>query len=386
MVWHDSYVAEQHLHHYGKSTAPVCWSLVGYASGYVSACLGQEIYFRETECLAQGAQTCSVVGKDAESWGDALEALRFDFQGADLGREVEKLRDVVHRRLQELDRRERLVAKRERELNLLRERVARHAAAKHFIAGSAAMQEVLELAARVAPLDTTVLVYGESGTGKEFIVRLIHDQSPRASGPFVSVNCAALTETLLESELFGHVRGAFTGAVRDKAGLFEVAGNGTLFLDEIGEVAPTVQAKLLRALQEREIRRVGGERNIKVNARVVAATNRDLRAAVDGGHVPRGSVFSARRVRDHRAAAARAPRGHSAARPRFRAPRSNAHEEGRASGLGGGHDRADELQLARQRSRARARHRTRRDSGPRDQHPRPRTAAGGLAEDSRTPC
>lgn len=145
------------------------------------------------------------------------------------------------------------------------------------------MQDVLELAARVAPLETTVLVYGESGTGKEFIVRLIHDQSPRAAAPFVSINCAALTETLLESELFGHVRGAFTGAVRDKAGLFEVAGNGTIFLDEIGEVAPAVQAKLLRALQEREIRRVGAERNIKVNARVVAATNRDLRAAVEAG-------------------------------------------------------------------------------------------------------
>ena len=283
VFWHDSYAAEQHVHHYGKSDVPVCWSLAGYASGYVSACLGQEIYFRERECLAQGAPKCSVVGKDAESWGDDLEALRLDFQSADLGQEVERVREAVHKRLQELERRERHVAKRERELNLLRERVARHAASKHFIAGSAAMQEVLELAGRVAPLDTTVLVYGESGTGKEFIVRLIHDQSPRATGPFISINCAALTETLLESELFGHVRGAFTGAVRDKAGLFEVAGNGTLFLDEIGEVAPTVQAKLLRALQEREIRRVGAERNIKVNARVVAATNRDLRAAVDAG-------------------------------------------------------------------------------------------------------
>jgi DNA-binding NtrC family response regulator len=283
VLWHDSYVAEQHLHHYGKSNAPMCWSLVGYASGYASACLGQEIYFRETECLAQGAPKCSVIGKDVQSWGDAHEGLRFDFHGADLGREVERLREVVHRRLQELDRRERHVAKRERELNLLRERVARHAASKHFIAGSTAMQDVLELAGRVAPLDTTVLVCGESGTGKEFIVRMIHDQSPRAGGPFVSINCAALTETLLESELFGHVRGAFTGAVRDKAGLFEVAGDGTLFLDEIGEVAPTVQAKLLRALQEREIRRVGAERNIKVNSRIVAATNRDLRAAVDAG-------------------------------------------------------------------------------------------------------
>ena len=283
VAWHGSYVAEQHVHHYGKTTAPVCWSLVGYASGYASACLGHEIYFRERECVAQGATTCAVVGRHAEGWGDDLEALRADFQGGSLSREVERLRQVVHRGFQELERRERLVAKRERELNLLRERVARHAASKHFIAGSAAMQDVLELAARVAPLDTTVLVYGESGTGKEFIVRMIHDQSPRAGGPFVSINCAALTETLLESELFGHVRGAFTGAVRDKAGLFEVAGNGTLFLDEIGEVAPTIQAKLLRALQEREIRRVGAERTIKVNARVIAATNRDLRAAVGAG-------------------------------------------------------------------------------------------------------
>jgi DNA-binding NtrC family response regulator len=281
--WHDSYEAEQHVHHYGRSVSPVCWSLVGYSSGYVSACLGKEVYFRETTCLGQGAKGCSAVGRDADSWGEDIHAIREDFRAADLGQEVERLRDAVGRRLKDLDRRERLLERRERELNLLRERVNRHAASKHFIASSAAMQEVLELAARVAPLDTTVLVYGESGTGKEFIVRMIHEQSPRAGGPFVSINCAALTETLLESELFGHVRGAFTGAVRDKAGLFEVAGSGTIFLDEIGEVAPTIQAKLLRALQEREIRRVGAERNIKVNARVVAATNRDLRAAVDAG-------------------------------------------------------------------------------------------------------
>ena len=283
VTWHDSYEAEQHVHHYGRSAAPVCWSLVGYTSGFASACLGKEIYFRESACAGQGAGRCSVIGRDAGGWGAEIDAIRADFQAADLGEEVERLREAVGRRLKELDRRERLLERRERELNLLRERVSRHAAAKDFVAGSQAMRDVLELAARVAPLDTTVLVYGESGTGKEFIVRMIHDQSPRAGAPFVSINCAALTETLLESELFGHVRGAFTGAVRDKAGLFEVAGHGTIFLDEIGEVAPTVQAKLLRALQEREIRRVGAERSIKVNARVIAATNRDLRAAVDAG-------------------------------------------------------------------------------------------------------
>jgi len=283
LIFRDSYVAEQHVYHYGPADAPVCWSLAGYVSGYASACLGREIYFREIECAAQGSERCVLIGRDAASWGDELEAFRADYQGATLEREVENIRDAVHREIQALERRERQVARRERELNLLRERVARFAASRHFISRSAAMEGVLDLAAQVAPIDTTVLVHGESGTGKEFIVRLIHDQSARASQPFVSVNCAALTETLLESELFGHVRGAFTGAVRDKAGLFEVAGSGTLFLDEIGEVAPTVQAKLLRALQEREIRRVGAERNIRIQARVIAATNRDLKAAVREG-------------------------------------------------------------------------------------------------------
>jgi transcriptional regulator with PAS, ATPase and Fis domain len=257
--------------------------LAGYASGYASACLGHEIYFAETACLGQGASHCSVAGKDSTRWGEMLEHLRHDFKGVDLAQEVGRLRESVHRQLQEIARRERRVARRERQLDALGVRLAETAASKQFVATSTAMREVLEMAGRVAPLDTTVLVCGESGTGKEFIVRLIHDHSERAASPFVSVNCAALPENLLESELFGHVRGAFTGAVREKPGLFEVATSGTLFLDEIGEMALTMQAKLLRAIQHGEIRRVGGERTTRVNPRVIAATNRDLLAAVAAG-------------------------------------------------------------------------------------------------------
>jgi hypothetical protein len=167
--WHSSYEADQHVHHYGRSETPVCWSLVGYVSGYASACIGHEVYFQETSCAGQGKSHCTVIGRDAESWGPELEQLRFDFQGADLGREVERVRTAVQRQAKELARRERLLDRRERELNLLRERVAAHAAARRFVASGPAMTEVLELAARVAPIDTTVLVYGESGTGKEFM-------------------------------------------------------------------------------------------------------------------------------------------------------------------------------------------------------------------------
>jgi len=145
------------------------------------------------------------------------------------------------------------------------------------------MKAVLELSSRVAPLDTTVLVTGESGTGKEFVVRMIHDQSSRSGRPLVSVNCAALAETLLESELFGHVRGAFTGAVRDRAGRFELAAGGTLFLDEVADLPLPLQVKLLRVLQERAFERVGESRSRTSDARIIAATNLELRRAVQDG-------------------------------------------------------------------------------------------------------
>ena len=145
------------------------------------------------------------------------------------------------------------------------------------------MRQVVDLARRVAKVDSTVLITGESGSGKERIARLVHDESTRAAGPFIAVNCGAITETLLESELFGHARGAFTGATQDRPGLFEAANGGTLLLDEVGEVSPGMQVKLLRALQEREIRRVGENKSRRVDVRVVAATNRDLAHGVAGG-------------------------------------------------------------------------------------------------------
>jgi DNA-binding NtrC family response regulator len=145
------------------------------------------------------------------------------------------------------------------------------------------MLDVYKMVARVAPTMSSVLVVGESGTGKELVARAIHTHSPRANGPFVAVNCTALTESLLESELFGHAKGAFTGAVASKRGIFEEAQGGTVFLDEIGDVAAKMQAQLLRVLQEGEIRRVGGTEAIKVDVRVVAATNRELEDEVKAG-------------------------------------------------------------------------------------------------------
>jgi DNA-binding NtrC family response regulator len=152
-----------------------------------------------------------------------------------------------------------------------------------LIGRAPAMLELYKEIARVAPTRSTVLIMGESGTGKELVARSIHQHSARGSRPFVPVNCGALTETLLEAELFGHARGAFTGATSDHKGLWEEAEGGTLFLDEIGETSPAMQVKLLRALQEGEIRRVGVTRSIRVDARVVAATNRDLEKEVAAG-------------------------------------------------------------------------------------------------------
>jgi two-component system response regulator HydG len=152
-----------------------------------------------------------------------------------------------------------------------------------MVGSSDPMRRVFGIVERVAPTDTSVAIYGESGTGKELVARAIHQRSRRAGGPFIKVNCGALVETLLESELFGHEKGAFTGAVKRTLGRFELADGGTLFLDEIGDVSPAMQTKLLRVLQERDFERVGGESSIKVDVRVLSATNKDLAKEVAEG-------------------------------------------------------------------------------------------------------
>jgi two-component system response regulator PilR (NtrC family) len=166
---------------------------------------------------------------------------------------------------------------------LLKREMASQSSFAQLVGQSEAMQKVFDVVRKVADSKSNVLICGESGTGKELVARAIHYNSARSSMPFVAVNCSAVPETLLESELFGHMKGSFTGAISNKAGLFEVANGGTIFLDEIGDTTPTIQVKLLRVIQEREFRRVGGSQDVKVDVRIVAATNKDLEKAVADG-------------------------------------------------------------------------------------------------------
>jgi DNA-binding NtrC family response regulator len=188
---------------------------------------------------------------------------------------LEELGVVIERALE----RRRLRA----EAGQLRERLAARHRIPSIIGSNSAMQRVFDTVLQVAPSRASVLITGESGTGKELIASALHEHSPRASGPFVKLHCAALAETLLESELFGHERGSFTGALARRDGRFQQADRGTLFLDEVGEISPSTQVKLLRFLQEHEFERVGGNQTIRVDVRIVAATNRDLRAWVKEG-------------------------------------------------------------------------------------------------------
>lgn len=272
-----SYEAEQHLLHFGRADAPMCWTISGLISGYLSRATGEDIYVLEDRCTCKGDAGCHLLGRTREAWGnERAEELRFYHP--------DRLKDCLdvslHRVTETLKAAERKLRERRRALVRLAPEVEEPAG---IVAKSPAMRKLVDLARRVAKVDSTVLITGESGAGKERIARLVHDESTRAEGPFIAVNCGAITETLLESELFGHARGAFTGATHDRPGLFEAANRGTLLLDEVGEVSQGMQVKLLRAIQEREIRRVGENKSRRVDVRIVAATNRDLAQGVASG-------------------------------------------------------------------------------------------------------
>ncbi len=216
----------------------------------------------------------------------AVQAMKlgaFDFITKPFPPEVLRLK--VKSALEMVEQRQRR-EKLERENEILRAEVEdryRPVADHDMVGDSPAIRQVLDTVSRVAAADSTVHIFGESGTGKELVARAIHRTSKRRGAPFIKVNCGALAESLLESELFGHEKGAFTSAIKRKLGRFELADGGTIFLDEIGDVTPGIQLKLLRVLQEREFERVGGEETIKVDVRVVSATNKDLKAMVDAG-------------------------------------------------------------------------------------------------------
>jgi DNA-binding NtrC family response regulator len=288
-IWHDSYEAEQHLLLLGRADEPVCWTLTGFASGYLSCAHGREIFCVEDRCRGQGDAVCHVVARTAEEWGGALEAQRTLYLGACLDGALARL-------TAEIKAGEARLRARRRQLG---HEAAREADPSGWVSRSPAMARTLDLARRVAQVDSTVLLTGESGAGKERVARFIHEESPRTAGPYVAVNCGAVPETLLESELFGHAKGSFTGASQDRAGLFEAAHGGTLLLDEIGDVPPAMQVKLLRVLQEREVRRVGENRSRRVDVRVIAATNRDLVADIHAARFRQDLYYRLRVVEIH---------------------------------------------------------------------------------------
>jgi transcriptional regulator with PAS, ATPase and Fis domain len=279
MMLVTSYEAEQHLLHFGRADAPMCWTICGLISGYLSRIAGQEIFVLEDRCQGKGDAGCHLFGRTREEWGDTRAG---ELSFYDKSRLSDCLDVSIHRVTETLKAAERKIKEHRKAMVSTIQEGSEPVFG--IVARSAAMRQVVDLACRVAKVDSTVLITGESGSGKERIARLVHDESTRMSGPFIAVNCGAIAETLLESELFGHARGAFTGATHDRPGLFESANGGTLLLDEVGEVSPGMQVKLLRALQEREIRRVGENKNRKVNVRIIAATNRDLALGVTDGN------------------------------------------------------------------------------------------------------
>jgi two-component system, NtrC family, response regulator HydG len=261
-LWHNSYEVEEHVAAFGVGKQPACWTLTGYAIGYVTTLLGKLIIFREVECCAAGAKHCKVVGKAAEQWPDV------DTDLATINAE-----DFISTEAFSPSNRSTLALDLP-DIPIVSEET------EQMVGVSAAFNAACHMLKRVAPTRATVLFSGESGVGKELFASMLHNISPRKDAPFISINCAAIPENLVESELFGVERGAFTGATISRPGRFERADGGTLFLDEIGTLSLVSQGKLLRAIQEGVIERVGGTKPIKVDVRLVAATNVNLQSEV----------------------------------------------------------------------------------------------------------
>ncbi|MBF0239382.1 MAG: sigma 54-interacting transcriptional regulator [SAR324 cluster bacterium] len=276
-IWHDSFEALNFSTLYADSiTHPICCLLTGLLSGYASGVFGKTILVKETSCIAQGHPSCTFEGysltEQDEELSTFLKSMTLDPLDEDIARlkaELQKSREALMKRDAEIER--------------LKKQSGNSRSPSGMIYRSKSMENLIDFAGKIALTDSPVLIQGESGTGKELIARFIHQQSNRSNDPFVAVNCAALPANLLESELFGYVKGAFTGADTHKKGLLLEAGKGTFFLDEVSELPMVLQAKLLRVLQEKEIRPVGGVRNIPIQVRIIAASNRDLKQMIEKG-------------------------------------------------------------------------------------------------------
>lgn len=259
--WHNSAECLSHLHQHGIGTQPAGWQQAGYASGYASTFFGRPMVFRELECVAMGHERCYLVGRPANEWPDAEAELRWF-----------RAETYSHRPAHSQSNARRPDADSDLQIGM-----------RSIVGASPQFNAVLHLVNKVAPTKAPVLFVGESGVGKEVFARELHKRSKRADKPMVALNCAAIPETLVEAELFGVEKGAFTGASASRPGRFERASGGTLFLDEIGTLSLAAQGKLLRVLQEGEMERVGGNRPIKVDVRLVAATNADLADDMEKG-------------------------------------------------------------------------------------------------------